>query len=214
MKGDVKSVAQREKEALEWVKDFFANNAARLKPRAISTVLLEDTVPVLTSGLNADGYFRDLARDGGDPIIHRHLCLMAAFLLERGDQLPRDLRGFVIELLRNPNKKIKPWARSNTLLERDKLIADAIIFITNKWKISATRNPATERASAASIVRKALKIAAGLPLKEKAVNTIWEGPNAKIERDEFTKASRFLLKMNIIAIRMSPRMSCWRISGT
>jgi len=110
----------------------------------------------------------------GHPEALRHICLLAAVLLERGDPLPEPLGTFIAEYLRNPIKP-KPRERYRELVVRAELIGLSIMTITHDWGFRATRNiEATERASAASIVRQALKKGAGVSLGEKAINKIWE----------------------------------------
>ena len=108
-------------------------------------------------------------------------CEVAAALLERNEQLPSSLREFVVGYLRNPIVNRKTGRDVFDLKLRNKLIAETIIIISERWKFHPTRNDATEHASAASIVCDALAEGAKLRLKEAAINKIWRrfGPWAR-----------------------------------
>jgi hypothetical protein len=117
-------------------------------------------------------------KPGWDPVSSiRGLCKFAAVLMNEGEPLPESLRLFIMMFLLEPNwflKKVGAKGRKYGHLKlRDLFIGGAIEDIVEKWKFPATRNEATERPSAASIVRDALKRGAGIHLTEKAVNTIW-----------------------------------------
>jgi hypothetical protein len=115
------------------------------------------------------------ARQGSAAHI-RGVLQFAATLIERGEQLPDVMRGFIAEFLRG-NIKIKqrkPGPDRWDLLNRDLEIVGAIEYITETWEIPPTRNYATkQRASAASIVQEALETAASVHLTETAINNIW-----------------------------------------
>jgi hypothetical protein len=128
---------------------------------------------------------------------------IAAALMERGDPLPERLRYFVEAFLRNPNKPNlsatyiashdrayiawldglrayiarRPGRGSSDLVSRNIGIWAAMEHIVKTWKFPATRNEATKdkgkRASAASIVREAIKKGAGVHLSEAAVVKAW-----------------------------------------
>jgi hypothetical protein len=112
--------------------------------------------------------------------------------------LPENLAHFVVEFLRNPDKPRltrddsdpeylawedrlrllitrKPGPRSGDMTSRNVTIWAAMEHIVKTWKFPATRNEATKgkRASAASIVREALKKGAGVHLSEAAVVKAW-----------------------------------------
>jgi hypothetical protein len=193
MKADVKPADEREKEALAWATDFFANNADDLESGAFfdEAKRVELYTPRLLNDGALDDFCRDLANDArdGDRSCHDNLRLTAALVLERGELLQPHLRDFVVDFLRNPNKKLKPYPRDKSLIIRDRRIAGAILFIKKKWGFQATRGEATRDkdggASAASIVREALESSVGIRRGEKAINAIWEGSEGKDARAAF-----------------------------
>jgi hypothetical protein len=205
MKADVKPADEREKEALKWAMNFFRISSADLRRGANfkreQEVRLKWALEVYDMELNAaktvlsDLIAHDIkfAREG-HPGALRHLCSLAAALLKRSDPLPEALRDFIVEFLQNPNKKTKQPERFYDLLDRDERIGLAIVAIRKTWNFKATRNAATEGASAASIVREALERGAGIPLGEKAVNKIWETSlGARLARSEEESLQRGIL---------------------
>src|SRR5262245_1878851 len=120
MKADVKPDV-REKAALEWATEFLRNCAPNLKRGSMfhleGKLRLERVLELYNSKEAKDyclgvahrfiAYDIKFAREG-HPEALRHICLLAAVLLERGDPLPEPLGKFIAEYLRNP---IKPRPR-------------------------------------------------------------------------------------------------------
>lgn len=197
MKAVEQSSGARESEALEWAIDYFRDSD--LKSRGNSALLdfavAEDVWRNDQKAL--DGYitFRvncvlaytgpsagQVRRRHGKPPWDlassvRGLCKYAAILMDRGETLPELLRNFILKFLLDPNlllKRVgKPGRKHGDLKLRDLFIAGAIEHIAETWKFPATRNVATESASAASIVRGALESGARIHMVEKAINKIW-----------------------------------------
>jgi hypothetical protein len=101
---------------------------------------------------------------------------LAAILIQRGDPFPnQQLRDFIADFLRKHNKQSKKRGpKQKTLERRNEVIATAVRYIVERWRLEIVRNPLTTRASAASIV------AASVGMSEKAVNKIcdskdWRG---------------------------------------
>jgi hypothetical protein len=137
----------------------------------------------------------------GHPESSQYMRMFAAALMERGDPLPDVVLGFIVEFLRNPDKPKwptymleaardargesfidevrsrlarKPGKHSSNFVTRNIFIWAAIEHIVKTWKFAATRNEATKgRASAASIVREAIKQGAGIHLSEASVVKVW-----------------------------------------
>ncbi len=187
MKADSRPSA--ENEALQWAVDHFRKQRDQLTPDGSRRGLAElfdgfalythdrfcDDPELLDTLHDMYARYVEAAHDGHREI-GRLLRMLAATLIDRGDQLPKPIRSFIAEFLRNPNKRIKrlrPKPIWFDLRLRDSVIVDSIEHIVETWKFSATRNEATERASAASIVREAIEKGGGIPLTEKAVNKIW-----------------------------------------
>jgi hypothetical protein len=185
MKADVQSPA--EKEALQWAVDFFQRCAPFLSRDASkrhSVVVLALYLSTLRS--NPDSDFDDqltsfIEAAPKEPHAAAVLCEFAAQLMERGDQLPSQLRSFIVEFLRNPSmgtkRKRGPDKYAGNF--RNVLIGFAIVRIAETWKLPPTRNAATKdgekRASAASIVREGLREGARLRMSEEGINDIWGG---------------------------------------
>jgi hypothetical protein len=191
----------REQKALEWATDFFRENADDLTPEGCldeaydPDSLIEEydewrkRFPNRQSWPDPAVYLKErygfepqmirLLRVSltteGDPAIS-NLCALAAELIERGEPLSETLKIFIIKYLRRdpsfePAKKRGP--KYHRRAYRDVCIVEAIEHITETWKFHATRNPATEGPSAASIVVVALKNGADIKLTEAAINKIW-----------------------------------------
>jgi hypothetical protein len=186
VKADAGARSEIEKEAFEWAIEYFRKCAEELKPKASKRLtekgvayfvldVIDHPLPLDTpeSLDNFVSIYTQLARK--DELHLRGMCRLASILLERGDPLPKSLRSFVVEFLRDPGKKIaaRPGPSGADLLHRNERIAMAIQAIVNRWKLKATRSAATGRASAASIAMEALA-QTGLHLSEKAVNAIWD----------------------------------------
>jgi hypothetical protein len=179
MKADV---ADAEKEAaLEYVKSNLSlHQAGELTKEGSKRFHRKDCVRLLVSTLRHDSKFEldvsavlEAVRDGWQGITVRDVCAAASILIAHGDPLSTSLREFLVEFLRDPDKWMKAGKRGPSgydLKWRDMIIAGIIGGIVRGWKFPATRNDATERPSAASIVHEAL-VAAGIDdLQEKAIN--------------------------------------------
>jgi len=182
----IESLAERQ--ALQWAIQFFRDCAGELKPEGSKRHLEKSTI---TDVLLAVYYVHDYTPEERSKIylelveLARHrpermqnLVQFAATVIERGEPLPKELRGPVAELLRNPPRlKSKPGPGRWDLARRDVLIFRAIGHVRETWKFELRRNQVPgrrvkQRPSAASIVRDALEVGAGLSLSEAAVNTI------------------------------------------
>jgi hypothetical protein len=144
---DVKPADEREKEALAWATDFFANNADDLEPGAFfdEAKRVELYTPRLLNDGALDDFCQDLAKSArdGDRSCHNYLRLSAALVLERSEPLPPRLRDFVVDFLRNPNKRLKPSPRRRSLIERKKGGSWAQFYLSQKsgdsWRLAVRR---------------------------------------------------------------------------
>jgi hypothetical protein len=187
VKADAQSVEQ---EALQWATDWFRDCAGTLSVEGSRRFLAASAVNSFLEAydrakdggaddkITVEDYLYELQEEQFTPDLR---CAAAAALLERNEHLPTSLREFVVDFLRNPKVKRKAGRDFNVLRHRNKLIAETIQIIAERWKFHPTRNDATEGASAASIVRDALAAGAELHLTEAAINKIWRrfGPGAK-----------------------------------
>src|SRR5262249_3913791 len=101
--------------------------------------------------------------------------------------MSQNLQTFVYFRLLHPNMKVrqnsdgysvsafkrKSGPKADDWMYRDWQITHAIESIRYKWGFQATRNPASQSPSAASIVRDALEKGANQNLTEGAVNKVW-----------------------------------------
>lgn len=183
MKADVHSL---EKKALQWATEYFRGVAADLTPDGSKRRLQENTVKHLLECHERDkegwdddpdhvGLWVSAARKGIGEIGPAELCNFAAILLERGEPLPTSLKKFVVDFLRTPNGKKRQGRDFYVLKHRNLQIALVVHRLAKKGKFPPTRNEATDSASAASIVRDALEIGAGVNLTEANVCKIWRG---------------------------------------
>jgi hypothetical protein len=108
---------------------------------------------------------------------------VAADLIEAGEPLPSPLRGWVVELLRNPPapppREGKRGQQPSMLLHRDAVIVSAINWLLAQHPgLKATRNNQTKRnvqpPCACSEVAWALRALGVRRLSEPAVKKIWE----------------------------------------
>jgi hypothetical protein len=179
-----------EKEALKWAIDHFSRHRddlnrrppAGMPPGSVDACV----VAYLAAYREGDLEFcnmTDLVADAReDEMSFEILVELTAKLIEAGSPLSETLREFVVGFLRNPMKvKRRPGPSRLDFQYRDRVIEGAVWHIRDTWKFPATRNEATERASAASVVRDALEAGAGVNLTEKAVNKIW-GERAESSR--------------------------------
>jgi hypothetical protein len=179
----VKAEAQpsREREALEYAVEFFQTRATsfttdrgwRHLTAGFVEIALNSREKVKDKFIDDVIEFFRLGATGFFPFLRE----LAIVMLERGDQLPESLRKLVVEFLRDPEAHTKRnrGRSSQDLMGRNLEIKFVISQIVKRWKFSPTRNTATERASAASIVREALKQSANVRLTEAAINDIWGG---------------------------------------
>jgi hypothetical protein len=101
---------------------------------------------------------------------------IAGELIELGEPLPEHMRIGVAAYLKNevgraappPRRGPKPYHREG----RNALIACVIEHVRDFWLFPATRNEASEHASAALVVSRVLE-KVGVHLSESAVNSIW-----------------------------------------
>jgi hypothetical protein len=102
------------------------------------------------------------------------LLELAASRLQRGRILGEPLTDYLVGFLRNPKQPERPRGRKDTrYVDRNLVIANVILGIKDKWGFSATRNEATESASAISITQKALK-QVEIELTEAAITKIFK----------------------------------------
>jgi hypothetical protein len=117
----------------------------------------------------------------GDRQADQVLCDIASELLERSVDLPPELRGYVVNLLRTGaellrkrrSPPLKKRKNPHSTFLRDAMIIAIVDRVARHKKLKATRSPASEHDSACSVVAKA----AGM--KEDTVNKIW-GRGGKI----------------------------------
>ena len=195
-------MANRVSEALQWATDDVRRNTHNLKPGGPTdevaeryTALLrggarlEDLIYPVELGLDRWGspdkgleeWVADLARAAraGKKLGGAISFEVAARLIEEGRPLPKELREFIVEHLRKPDKRnLRGRGRNaDDLVWRNSWICTMIAQIHLKWGFPATRNEATKEKqkqdSAASIVQRALEDGAGIPLTEEAINKIW-----------------------------------------
>jgi hypothetical protein len=116
-----------------------------------------------------------LGKESGD---ERAVRLVAADMIDRGDDLPSALRLYVVEVLRAsaPVKAAKNRGPDKMALAmRDILIRQAVAWIARRHDLKPTRNVATEMAaSGCSVISEALS-RVGVHLSEGAVAKIWDG---------------------------------------
>jgi hypothetical protein len=86
------------------------------------------------------------------------LANFAATIIERGDRVPKPIQDHICHVLRNPlgQEGRKRGPQPLALVERDTKISLAVFVIAKQYGFSPTRNRASERACAASIVKNAL----------------------------------------------------------
>jgi hypothetical protein len=186
MKSDVALPSkEHEKEALESATDYFRIYAAGLKPEGSKHLYRYWSEFMLKEIYDNQPQQLDVLANTANPILARDLREFAATLIERGEPLPESWRWRVAEFLRNPEKwkntrqkrKNKRGPSGTDLVIRNITIAGQIQRIVDKWNFPATRNETTKElakhASAASIVKEALKRGAGIRLGEAAINKIW-----------------------------------------
>ena len=104
---------------------------------------------------------------------HDALCGMANFLTKIGDSLPLWLQEYIVSAAqfgKKPRRRGRdPW--SNFL--RDAAIGQAVVMVTQRFGIKATRNDATTAECGCSIVAVALDRYSDVDIKEAAVVAIW-----------------------------------------
>jgi hypothetical protein len=186
MKADVQPRA--EKEALEWAIEYFRTRILHLTAAgggkfAMKAILgnmpperREGTLSVLAERFDVLG---DLAAA-------EILGAVAAMEIAAGRPLIGTLRSFALGRMLHPLEKFnranskweeiksKPGPSKFDQIARNSYICLAIEHIVDKWGIAATRNPGTNKHSAASIVRDALERArVGVNKTEAAINKIW-----------------------------------------
>jgi hypothetical protein len=186
MKADAKPSA--EADALQWAIVFFSVIRAELTPDGSKSVAYDaETIVYMhdewgkeeSNDVDYRAYLARLFRVSitpeGDPAVFE-LCALAATLIERGEPLSGPLKTFIVKFLRRDPIFVaakKPGPKGGHLAHRDVCIGEAIEYLAKTWKFPATRNVATDRPCAASIVREALEKGAGVHLTEAAVNKIW-----------------------------------------
>lgn len=192
-------VPRDETAALQWAIESFRNNARiRMDPShirerrdynalllnefraTVETIQRGDTQSIMvpdsfetTHRMDHDELLDLIACARKDGEVYEYLLAIAAALIENGYALPAPLKEFVVGFLQNPKVPRPGRGRKRaTLSPRDNFIAWVVSMICLRWKFHATRNEATERASAASITQKALS-QVGIYLTEAAINKIW-----------------------------------------
>ena len=119
-----------EESALQWAIDFFRKRAAEMTRDGSERASIELAVNTLL-----DGWIYDAERDSAEEMDARtakfindmrnhdaaHLVArLAAMLMERGDQLPKSMRDFVIDFLRDPKWETgKRGPKTRTLVIRE-----------------------------------------------------------------------------------------------
>jgi hypothetical protein len=174
-----------EEEAFQWASDFFHEDRFELTPEGSRAAMYdaEELIELYDERHKDLKLFNEefarlhrIALSGEGPFAVVLLCSLAATLIERGEPLPVRLRLFTARFLRQDpifEQTGKPGPKRGDLIPRDIIISEAIQQIVKTWGLPATRNEATDAASAASIVRDALAKGADVYLSEKAINKIW-----------------------------------------
>jgi hypothetical protein len=171
---------------LLWAIDHFRRNEHQFKPGGSGWLEVEQLVkelrlgflyPHLEDGLTLDEWAARRVKwaHEGNEWAELILLELAAALIEHGKPIPESMRPFTAKHLRDRNER-QPRRRGrkpSDLTFRDFTIATAIGMIALQWKLRPTRNEASSRPSAASIVKDALARGANLHLTEPAINKIW-----------------------------------------
>jgi hypothetical protein len=184
----MRDASTQEKEALQWAIGHFQSLADFLKHGGTLKEDLKNQIRMIRSGVVPFDYSDDVAQlvkdaDGGDEAAHTILLETAATFIEQGIALEYDspLREFLVKFLRNPKLKRKPGRKHRVVAQRNTLIGYAVWRINRDWKFPATRNEATQSASAISITKKALS-EVGINLTEAAITKIWNAINKETAR--------------------------------
>jgi hypothetical protein len=159
-----------EKQALAWAIQFFRDRTGQLTREGSKKTWDELISGLLLEAHEVYNYSRE---ERGQVYLsmvdgaRRHsygvqlLLGFAATLIERGEPLPEEMRGYVAELLRDPPKlKRKPGPGLHDLRSRNSAICDALRHINETWKFPITRNHYSKGPSAASVVHEAIKAVA------------------------------------------------------
>jgi hypothetical protein len=177
-------VTKDEESALQWAIDFFRKRAADMTRDGGERGSIVLAVNTMLSGWIYDAerhpaeemdartakFINEMCnRDGAHLVAH-----LAATLMERGDQLPKSMRDFVIDFLRDPKLETgKRGPKRRTLLIRDMTIGVAVGVVAQDYGFAPTRNRAARRPCAASIVQRALAESIRLHLSEADVVRLW-----------------------------------------
>jgi hypothetical protein len=175
-----------EQEALQWATEFFRELGSEMTPEGSAFMAYDpDTLIEMYDSRKEDQREFDVHLAGvlglsltsgihGDAA-RCEIADLVAELIERGDPLPNPVKTWVVKFLRRddifyPPKK--PGPDATVLAHRNVCICEAAEHIAKTWNFDVTRNVATDRASAASIVREGLREGAGVNLTEKAINKV------------------------------------------
>jgi hypothetical protein len=175
-----------EQVALQWAAEFFRERGSEMTPEGSAFMAYDpDTlIEMYDNGKESqrefDIYLRRVLGLSLTSGIHGdaarcEIADLVAELIERGDPLPNPVKTWVVKFLRRddifyPPKK--PGPDATVLAHRNVCICEAAEHIAKTWNFDVTRNVATDRASAASIVREGLREGAGVNLTEKAINKV------------------------------------------
>src|SRR5262249_48479090 len=175
-----------EQEALQWATEFFRERGSEMTPEGSAFMAYDPDTLIemydnrednrrefdiylgrllwlsLTSGIHGEAARCEIAE-------------LVAEIIERGEPLPKPLKSWIVRFLRRDDifyPRKNPGPDATLLAHRDVCIHEAAEHIAKTWSFDLTRNVATDRASAASIVREGLRDGAGINLTEKAINKI------------------------------------------
>ena len=109
----------------------------------------------------------------GDPWADRALRHIARELMLADEELPDCLRLFVAESLLTEPPAFPPGQHAYNSRNLNKAIKVLVAETVTRWDVSPTRNVATERACACSLVSKALK-RCGIHMTERQVKRAYE----------------------------------------
>jgi hypothetical protein len=101
--------------------------------------------------------------------------------LDRREPLPTYLAAFAMAVAAGDRFRRMPARRKSDNIMRDLIITFVVRFVSERFALRPTRNPAAHRRpSACSIVTDALRLEGVLAIAESGVNKIWERHGADV----------------------------------
>ena len=189
MKADASDAGR---EALLWAIDYF-RNGGRLTPRTQKEKRQEEEewrslvirrydacrhdepIADLVSALTSTGGIKALEQGRQEQGI-RALRGYVVSMLEQGERLPQSLADFAAAFLRDPRDftKARGRKRDPNKFRLDMLMVMTMLEIIETWGLKPTRNVATDKTCAASVVKAALKTAWGISVSESRIAAAWK----------------------------------------